>query len=760
MHHDVMGRIVYHMSFLRLLLGWAFGLFTSIPALAQHPQWSTADVARLVHKQERCVRFISGEAFKATVCNEGGVSRRGGEVQLTFLLEMKAGGRTRLDYELQSVQHSDTKKWALQKLSSGFDGSVTWVWDKRFQFEGADEHAEPRSATVESGRKIMSWGKPETAFFATLPGYYDWREMSFLDGLKVSGAPWTVSWDGTTEQIVLTLPAKSGGREMWRLAKVWAYALQSYQRVDAKDVVVSEFEVLEAVPLHPDFWYPKKIRGSGTVGRTGSDRNHYTIDVLRVEALDAVDETLFEPRFPHGTVVTNLDTKEQVRLAAPDAQLGQTLDEQAKQMRELVLYDVPKGMAWWQVALAVAMGLAGISLLARRPRADGRRRRRAATGAVAWPLLAALACATPATAQKPSSWAMQRLPGAKADNCAVNAVALSLAFFSRPRGLQGIAEQLGCGPERLEPVALDRIRACLLDSGLAAEAVRLASLADARQVALECSGVVLLHVATGGDVPHYFLVAPGAEEVVIADPGVGVRRQALHGAYARRIDTGMTGLGLRIFQRQTKGVQVLQSEDAWEVPLGVMPAGECSIQVSVANHGPEALVLEAAKSDCGCFVRAECVPATLPPWGEGVLRFVVDSGRLGVVAKSQTVHLAFRSGAGSWSRLVRLVGSRAAESAPPAKACIAPALVRSVLRPGAGCSGSAVVLVPSGGRVVEWRGPPGVQALPGVMDPVTGGVAVRYSLSWPGERAWIEFAVQDGDGAVQMVHCLLDERCE
>jgi hypothetical protein len=245
--------------------------------------------------------------------------------------------------------------------------------------------------------------------------------------------------------------------------------------------------------------------------------------------------------------VRDLLTGESITLAAPDATLGQDLSGQAAHLRNLVRYEARSERSWLRIALGALLAVAAVGLILR-SRIPRRRRRsgrgRAATTAVGGVLLACLAA--PIRAQVP--WIVQCLPAARVDNCGINATALVAAFFSREPILEHLAHDLGCSEWRHEPVALADLEVACRALGLETKTFQQATLRDAVAATGRRRGLAVIMVATDGQVAHCFVVAPGAQGPVIADPRGPVRECGWSDACVRRIGERFTGLGIVVWE--------------------------------------------------------------------------------------------------------------------------------------------------------------------------------------------------------------------
>lgn len=724
--------------------------------VGQEPVLDLVQIRDLVQKQEKAVRFVRGESYKTNVrVDPQGHVHRMGECKLDFVIEWHAAGRTRLDYEFMTGQHVSSKVFHRWADAVGYDGNVTWVLSKTRQEEGGPL-LPMRSASVQSRRAAIATGYPETGFHCTLTGFYSDLGRPFLEALANKDAPWTIDCHGDKQVVRLAV----GDRRQkvvhsWFLAQLWSYCLKRYERRSNDGALLDHFEVVEAVKIHPDLWYPTKVRGGGPLaGAPG--QGVWELDVFGVQASNECDESVFAPRFPAGTVVTDLDTKEQVVMAPADAELGGKLLEQVRTMEQLILYEQPQ-RRWWQVVLAAVAGVAGVTLLLRR----SKRPRVGKFGATPPAALAGLGCcllAANAGAQEP--WIMRTMPGCRADNCGVNCVALVAAFFGADVSLAEVEARLGCGESRMQAVSMSSLQACLVGMGLGVTAFRAQELEVVKRAFPRHRSLAILHVATGGPVPHYYVVGPGRKGLVIVDPGVHVDDHALDDRYAQRLAGGLTGIGLLVVPLTDLATRGIQDEERWEIDLGWMAGGERTVDLPVRNDSRLPLMLRAATSDCGCFRHAVLVPGVLPAGTAGKLRCSVDPARMGSEPKLQWVELQFDQGGQPLERRLGLRGARLEQGPAEVRPLVQPSLLFAKRLSDGVCHGQVTVLVPTGGRVAEWRGSEGVRAVSGCMEPVAGGVLVQFGLDWSESHAAIEFSVQDVKGNITRVSCILQERGE
>jgi len=380
------------------------------------------------------------------------------------------------------------------------------------------------------------------------------------------------------------------------------------------------------------------------------------------------------------------------------------------------------------------------------------RRRRSGRGQAATTAMGAilLACLTaPSSAQVP--WIMQSLPGARIDNCGVNAAALVAAFFSRVPVLESLSRDLGCSERRHEAVALADLESTCRGLGLETKAFQQATMRDAVEAAGRRQGIAVIMVATDAPVAHYFVVVPGQQGLVIANPGVSVRECDWSDAYARRISERFTGLGVVVWQGADRRERLIVDGASWRLPLSEL-TGEA---ITVRNPSGSAMRLESVRTSCSCVGGAELTPTEIEPGASGGLHLRIDMARLGVSAGNQQVVLVFRDASSSLAVTVDMAIARRREFAI-AKPGLTPSLVSASTASGA-CTGSIDVVVPTGGRVTEWKSSFGVTTEPRGVFPITGGVLCRYSVHWGGRPGWLQVAVADEAGVITTLSARLEE---
>lgn len=734
-----------------LVVGWLLGVAT-----AQDPPTNRRDFLRMVQKQEQSIPFVRGQGYRTSVRSGPAGEKRLGESSTRFLFEMRPGGRFRVDFEPETVpwylERSDPEpRCFLERwVSRGYDGRTSWSWERASMEEGKPEtRLELRSADVEARRNSLHQHCAASAWRVTLPGFYSDRGMSFAEGLEIEAAPYSLAWHEGREELVLSLPSRERGMvERWYLPRRWAYCLGRYEEEEAATRKLrTATEVLEATKLHDLFWYPTRVSSRRAVG-SGDVFDRYDAFVAAVEVAHP-DPAEFEPRFPGGTRVRDLVTGEAITLAAPDATLGPTLSGQAAHLRNLVLYEAKSERSWLRIALGALLAVVAVGLVVKRRTSRPRRRSGrgpAATTAVLGVLLACLAA--PIRAQAP--WIVQNLPAARVDNCGVNATALVAAFFSRAPVLEHLARDLGCSEWRHEAVALADLESACRALGLETKAFQQATLRDAVATAGRRRGLAVILVATDGEVAHYFVVAPGAQGLVIANPGASVRECDWSDPYVRRVAERFTGLGVVVWEGADRRECLIADGASWRLPF----RERTDEAIPVRNPSGAAIRLEALRTSCGCVGGAELEPAELPPGAMGSLHLRLDPARLRAGAGNQQVVLWFRAGSSALAVTVDIAHPRRQEPAI-ARPGLTPSLVAATPHDG-GCTGTIDVVVPAGGRVVGMNTSPGVTTdLQGLL-PIPGGVLCRYAVHWSGQPGWLQVAVADEGGASAVLMARLD----
>ncbi|MGE3173721.1 MAG: hypothetical protein AB7O97_13940 [Planctomycetota bacterium] len=696
------------------------------------------------------------------------MSSAGGQPSITekFVRALREGdpdGRSRTELDPMIMRH-DGRVYR-EVMTRGYDGRTSWTWRKSTQ---VDEHPliTMKSAAVSGGRAVyhreVSYG-----WTATLPGFYDDRGARFSDVLDSPEVPFGLHHEDGDPCVVLTCVSRDlKGTHEWFLRPDWSYCMQRYVHRQADGLVRREIEVLEASRLHDDFWYPNRFRivdsdSSGQVTTTSEG------DVIESSLLTSVSAEVFEPRFPHGTVVSDEVTGMSVTVAAPDVELGARIEDQARVLDELVLYQHAGGVLarWWLIILGGVVILVGMFVLkngsARLRPADrtGRRRWRPRPARRGTALMCAVSLVGigGASAQAPTPWMMRELAGQSADNSLLNATALVVAFHSHELILSDLAQELGLGPSRVELPTLHAAATVLADSGLEVSAVKSTTLSRLVDGLREVPrSLAIVQLAAGTSWHRYLVVGPSAKGVVIADAAAGMAAHALTDPVAERVGEAFTGTAL-VVRPGEPGVDAWDvcAEQSWTLLVGNALPGPAVRRIPVANHGSDGLRLADAESTCGCFVDAVMVPAVVAPGQAGSITVRIDGARFGPGDSGQQVRLGFESGSVRLTRqlLLSVSAIRANRSITP---CAVPSLIEAVADSSSGRSaGEVQVLVPDGGLVVGWKARAGVAVVLSGVNAFEQAVACVYRVEWEGRRGWVEFSVRDRLGVIKPVRCVL-----
>jgi hypothetical protein len=379
-------------------IGPVCGLHAAL--LAQGVPAGVPTVREIVRQQESVAAFLRGRGTSVLVRRGPGGEERLGETTASYVFETKPGGRFRIDTEPETaawyLDRADVgpKCFTVNHNTYGFDGSVSWLWHRLWMEEDKPGTRIPMTtASVKAGRNHIWQHCPPTAWRRTLPGFYSFEAMSFTEGLAIAGTSLDVQWNAADETLVLNQPSRDGARvDRWFLPKRWAYCLARHEeREVASDRVIEFFQVLEAVKLHDAFWYPTHIKSERL---TPKGTMHLEVHVAEI-AIAQPDPAEFEPRFPAGTTVADLETGEHIRVAAPAGALaapagafaasagGRAADlgKSGVEVGGLVLYEPASSFTWWKLLVSAFAAAGGVFLLrGHQPRIASRPRRRVSTG--------------------------------------------------------------------------------------------------------------------------------------------------------------------------------------------------------------------------------------------------------------------------------------------------------------------------------------------------------------------------------------------
>ncbi len=711
-----------------------------------------AGIKIAVHQQEAAVRFLRVRAFGTCADKRGGRDCLG-ETVVTVVRETDPVGRSLLDYELQTVQ--DAERCFRESMVFGFDGRVSWDLHRSTMQIGVNPAPVPmRSGTLQAGRRPPHNTEWVSGWRATLPGFHEERGRWFSEAMELPEAPFDLAFDQATGNAVLSCVSKAGTRDQWVLRREWEFCLGSHQCTDRDGTLRQRTEVLDAQRLVAGFWYPRGVRyevfdSSGAIERT------ITADIVEVERLEAVPERLFAPTFPHGTAVTDHVTGTVVRVAGPDAEVEEALDGQASQVRALVDYDggatrPAPAWHWWVAPPALALLAIGWVRWRASRRVQPVRRRHAANGTALLLLLPALAVAGPAAGQEP--WVMEQLAGRKAANPGVEAMVLVARYFGQPLSLGAAAAAMSCGEGRTMVPNLARLCSGLGGCGFRCDTVRFADLESLIACARAAKGLGIIALDDGLPYSSYLVVAPSRRGLVVARPVGGARDHEFGDATMVDLANRLAGVALVVRPQEQLAPWKLDSEAFHHVSLGAVRLEPSTVDLPVRNDSGDPLSLLTSRSTCGCIEQVELLPACLGPGCTGSIRLHLVGSRMSATDRDQTVDL--ECGLGDRPAPRRLVvTARTGVPLPVARAAVVPALAESEGRSADRNQAFVSVIVPNGGSVVAVRGSNGVAATASVLRSVEGGVAVRHSVSWTGDRGWVEFVVRDDHGVDAAVHC-------
>ncbi len=701
-------------------------------------------VAQLVARQERAVAFVRGKSFSVHTAEERDEPVRVAEAMVSFVRDTDPVGRSLLDYHVRTGQ---TQQGGFRRVEEqfGYDGTISWYVELTTMVEGVDDAPAPsRSGGIQYERNPTHASEGATGWFATMPGFFAIRGARFSQVMARSSTPFSVEARGP--DVVLRRGSREGRQsEEWELRSDRAYCLARYRRT-VDGVLDRELEIAAATPIHPHLWYPTKIVYWNARGGGWSNLRQ-TIEIENVDAPASVPDETFQPRFPHGSRVTDHATGDTVTIAGTDGEIEAMIARQAHAMRGLVSSAEGGGTRWLRIAGLIGMCAGGVLLgwrwrrSARTPAAARRARRTGRIGAGA--VLGVFATATFASAQTPRMF--EHMAGVHADNCGVNAVALGAAFHGRPLAVAEIASRLGCEPNRNSPVSLDRIAAVLSGLTLEVRPFRDASLSVLRAACLQQRAIAIVHTATAAGGGHYYVVAPAAQGLVLANPMGRTTVHSLDDPTCRRLAEVFTGCGLLLAAATAPRPWCLDREPARELQLGTLAVGEHVVDVPLATTPGGDWSLVRFETSCGCVrdVRLE----------RGLLQVVLDAARLTGSPTPQHVVLHVMRMGKSHRRDLRVVAS-AASTPAPVPPSVVPSLVRS---DAAGPSHHAFVevTVPDGGSVVGWRSPDGATATPSTVRAIGRAVAVRHRVDWQHAHAGLEFTVRDANGVDHRIRCHL-----
>lgn len=728
-----------------------------------------------VRRQEATVRCVAGSAYVTRARLGADSAEQGLANLLEFVCETDPLGRRLLDYKHWEGAASDGRLFHESKVL-GYDGRVSWMLRRSTQLIGRD--ADPvtvNEAVVEHRRVNEHAIESANGLYYTMLGFYQQRKARFSEVLSRAEVPFDLVDGPGDDAITLSCVSRSGSREQWVLRRSWAYGLSVHQKWSPAGVLTHRFDVVSAKQIDDIFWYPEKVVSA--TFRNEARVAELNLDIDGARLLREVPDPTFQPLFPHGTVVTDMTTGTTVRVAAPDGEVESILGEQSERMRHLIVYepgDVPTSPMQRAIASICVLSAFVASLLVWRrrshrgtsagPKARGPKNARKLTNV----LLVGLACAATAGA----SPAQMPLPlqhlRQVADNCALNCVVLAANYFGVGEPIAETASRLGCGEGRVDAVDMDRMRVAVQQLGLEVQGYRLARFPALLDECRKKRGVAIVHVAMGGPIGHYYVIAPSAAGAVVVNPGHSVRDYAGGSEVLLRLESQATGNALLVSRKEVRARWLLGSAADWTLTVGAIGSEERTESLPVKNDTRAVLALHSATSTCGCFVDAHLVPSDIPAGGEGLLRIRIRGSSLGTTVSRQMVQLRFgecdgssakRSGEVGVNRTLTIEASRRREHSSVMPAVVPSlALGRLATPHGASVASFATVvtvIVPTGGRIAGWQSNHPVEVLQQSVEVVGDAVGIRFRLAWQHLEDIVVFDVLNRDGTTTPVLCRL-----
>jgi hypothetical protein len=728
-----------------------------------------------VKRQEESVLCVAGSAYVTRARFAADSSEQGLAMVLDFVHETDPLGRSLLDYKHWEGAATDGRLFHESKVL-GYDGRISWMLRRSTQLIGRDDSPmQVSEAVIEHRRADVHAIESANGLYYTMLGFYQQRKARFSEVLSRGEVPFELAAGPGEDAVTLSCVSRSGSREQWVLRRSWAYGLRTYQKWTPSGSLIDRMEVVSAKQIDDIFWYPENV--VSTKFRNEARVAELNLDIADARLLRVVPEATFQPLFPHGTVVTDRTTGTTVRLAAPDSELQASLDEQSDRMRQLIVYEPgvlpssPMQRTIAVVGLSMASVLSWLVWRRRSPRGtSGRLPARGPRNARGMPsiLLAGLAWgavagATPAQMPLP----LQQLRQV-ADNCALNCVALAARYFGVGEPLAETASRLDCGEGRVDAVDMDRMRTAVQQYGLDVQGYRHARLPALLDECRRRRGIAIVHVATGGPVGHYYMLAPSAVGVVVVNPGYSVRQYDVDSEVLLRLESQATGNALVVSRSEVRARWLLGSMPDWTLEIGAIGAEERTESMAVENDTHAGISLLSASSSCGCFLDAHLSPPNIPAGGEGLLRLRIRGSSLGTTVSRQMVQLRFgecdgssakRSGEVGVNRTLTIEASRRREHSSVLPAVVPSlALGRLATPHGASVASFATVvtvIVPTGGRVAGWQSNHPVEVLQQSVEVVGDAVGIQFRIAWQHLEDSVVFDVLKRDGTTTPVLCRL-----
>jgi hypothetical protein len=730
-------------------------------ARAQDVEPSLNHVVAVLRKSESAARFIKTETYSSILKWNGREYERGGEMMLETVRDFFPGGRLIAEAKPHTCFWGTKGVFVESNQSIGYNGRVSWDWAKSWREEGSPA-LKRNDVDLYAGKcpMIRTVGT-ESGWDSTVHGAMETMGVRLSEAIESEGA-WVWSCSSTSELGGgVELQRKDGSRQdIWILRRDWAYAAKEYKKV-IDGAIVEHMVVEDAVKLRDDLYWPRKIVRRTYDSSGAREQYRREIEILDAVVMDTVADSVFDPVFERGTRVRDVLSKSLVVVAGDDTQLGSIIKSQGGKLAELMRGEQPT--AWWRWLAGLCGGILLLVLAWNRKkgRSTVRTRAKRSNPMPGVGLVLSWLCCAPAICQ--TTWALDELPGAKVENCAVNAVSLVAEVMGKVWSLDEVALALRVGERRLAEANMADMSSVLESLGLEVVGLRISSIKDLAESLLRNGGIAIVHSNTSGNAGgHYTVVARAASgSLAIADPGWWLREIDWTSAAATRYSGGFSGACLLVRKGGERVARSLNRGSRWQMPLvATGPDGRHLASDWVRNDVGHTVQIVSHAASCGCVAAATLEPANLLPGQIGRLQFTVDpAGGAGFVqASNVSVMLAAPGQASSVFPVQVDLVHEAVEVTTELYAFSVPSLAigrlgsqgRFQARIGLLCSDGSRVMDCSGAAQVSWTEAE-VAKVPGP----NGGLVRYYDVCWEGEWSWIQWRVQVAKDNVKVARALL-----
>ena len=456
--------------------------------------------------------------------------------------------------------------------------------------------------------------------------------------------------------------------------------------------------------------FPKRVVCS-IYGNDGIRSEERTTDIVILDYNEHAS-TSYVLEFPAGAAVQDSVSSTVLVVGRDDGELARVLDGQSDALRAAPPANKESVVPWrW---LLTALGLLTIGVVSVRALA---RRSAAAT------LLAAVCTLGGVSAQGPWLVSQGRIT---IENCGVLATSLCLRVFEVQHSIDDVADRLGCGAGRTDPVPMDRIGFLLLEEGLEVEAMKRMTLESVASVCASNNGIAVVHTLDKSNIGHYWVVRASGDGLAVANPGRAVSYCSPVGENSRgwmAVEESMSGFVLFVGGARKEVVWKL-SDERFAMTPRVLTEGVGKHKISV--DWPDVARVAYMKSSCGCIT-----DVSFNREAKELVVSIVGGGQKGSRTE-QSVDLDLVIGGRTVRRVLLVRGS--SQGRRSRLRCLVSPTVIVPSKMGDAWVGELVVMLDTDSTIVDLEAPKGMEVRPvgSKVHRFEGreSVSLTYALKW------------------------------